>query len=243
MKQCPACNSTYTDATLRYCLADGSALTDLDLEEQTVVRQTANVADETVQLNSGGGAVRVSIPPQEPPATKTAPSPESGISTFVKALLVVLVLGILLIAGLGVAGFIYYSSSSVGPVANNNNKMAASPSPTADQTDDLRDQIANLEKRLNEQRVTNRPANIPLTLPNQTATSSARANSPGDGFLALRTMPSSESGERILKIPHGAAVSVGGCLPAVRSGRKTGRWCRASYNGYSGWVFDAYLVY
>ncbi len=241
MKQCPACNSTYTDATLRYCLADGSALTDLDLEEQTVVRQPSTVADKTAQMHSGGDAVRIAIPDQTPPITRIAPA-TGGLSTFVKALIVVLVLGILLIVGLGVAGFIYYTSSQ-GETASNTNKPVASPTRTVDETEELRDQIANLEKRLNEQRVANRPANIPLTLPGQTTTSSARANSPGDGFLALRTMPSSESGDRILKIPHGASVSVGGCLPAVRAGSKTGRWCRASYNGYSGWVFDAYLVY
>ena len=76
-----------------------------------------------------------------------------------------------------------------------------------------------------------------------TDTKTARVDSPGDGFLALRKLPHSEIGERIAKIPHGATVEVGVCGPVVRPVNRAGRWCQASYNGQTGWVFDAYLVY
>lgn len=234
MKQCPSCGTTYTDASLSYCLADGAALNDISpAEEATVVR-------------SGGDPLRVSIPQTQPiitPTTVTQPSDGSS-GTVLKVVIGFLVLVILAIVGLGLAGVLYYNSGrgdDVGVTNVNTNKSSPSPSPlpSVNETDELRKQIADLEKKLNEQKNTNRPADIPLTLPNQTSTRSARVNSPGDGFLALRTYPSSSVGGRILQIPHGASVTVGGCL-APSGG---GRWCRASYNGYSGWVFDKYLNY
>ncbi len=234
MKQCPSCGTTYTDASLSYCLADGAALNDLSqAEEATVVR-------------SGGDPLRVNIPQTQPiiaPTTQAQPSGGSS-GTVLKVVIGLLVLVILAIVGLGLAGVLYYSSGRGDDVAVTNvntNRPTPSPSPlpSVNETDELRKQIADLEKKLNEQKNTNRPADIPLTLPNQTSTRSARVNSPGDGFLALRTYPSSSVGGRILQIPHGASVTVGGCL-APSGG---GRWCRASYNGYSGWVFDKYLNY
>ena len=38
MKQCPACKTTYTDETLRFCLADGGTLISLPDEEETLIR-------------------------------------------------------------------------------------------------------------------------------------------------------------------------------------------------------------
>lgn len=235
MKQCPSCGTTYTDESLIYCLADGATLTDMSgSEAATVVR-------------SGGAALRVDIPQTQPIVTPqtVAQQPAAGSSTVLKVVIALLVLALLAIIGLGLAGVLYYKASGDldnTPVANTNtNKPSASPSPapTVSETDELRKQIADLEKKLNEQKNTNKPVDIPLTLPNQTATRSARVTSPGDGFLALRTYPSSTVGDRVLKIPHGASITVGGCL-APSGG---GRWCRASYNGYSGWVFDKYLIY
>jgi hypothetical protein len=119
---------------------------------------------------------------------------------------------------------------------------AVSQTPANSDTSQLRDQIANLEKRLNEQKNANRAANLPPPANQQPAkTTTARVNSPGDGFLALRTLPSSTSGARVLAIPHGALVTVSGCSGTGRAG--SGRWCRATYNGYSGWVYDSYLIY
>ena len=118
-------------------------------------------------------------------------------------------------------------------------------SPTPDEAAILKEKIANLEKKVQEQK-TSTPS-IP-TISNSTVSQTpqsnritARANSPGDGFLALRTGPSAETGERIMKIPHGATITVLSCLPKA-SGKK-GRWCRVEYNGNIGWAFDSYMIY
>ena len=54
MKQCPVCKTTYTDDTLRYCLADGTTLAEGPLTEETVFR------------TSGRDALRVPIERDEP---------------------------------------------------------------------------------------------------------------------------------------------------------------------------------
>lgn len=251
MKQCSACKTTYTDETLSYCLADGKPLVPIVDDQATI----ANYGGEATAVLGRGGPMRVAIPQLTREARITpvftqvsAPADRSsGGMKIILGLLAVL----LLIGGIvGIGGLIFYLNSkrpevaSVSNVTNRSPAATPSPSATANDKDDLREQIANLEKRLNEQKSANRPANIPLTLPNQPATTTtARVNSLGDGFLALRTFPNSEEGSRILQIPHGAVITVGGCLNAIRVSGKTGRWCRASYNGYSGWVFDAFLVY
>ena len=237
MKQCPACKTTYTDETLRFCLADGATLMDLGGEQPTVVRP-------------GAAPMRVDIPQETQafPAAPTVPqtyagAPNGSSGNGMKILLAVVVLGVLAIAGLGI-GALIYSRSGGKEVAVNTNKSNATPStspttsPTSNQNDERDLRIANLEKQLKEQKNANRAANT--TTPPASGTT-ARVNSPGDGFLALRSLPSSSAGQRILQIPHGATVSVGGCLGGARAG--SGRWCRASYNGYSGWVYDSYLIF
>ena len=245
MKQCPACKTTYTDETLSYCLVDGKPLVAVIDEQATVVNPAA------------GQQMRVEIP-QDVSDAKTLPAgyfpapvaPAGSSGGGLKIFLGVLAAFLLIAGVVVVAGLVFYFNSNrseVASVTNTANRPATttpSPSATKDDKDELREQIANLEKRLNAQKTNNQPANIPLTLPNQPATTStARVNSPGDRFLALRTFPNSDAGSRILQIPHGALLTVGGCLNSTRLGGKTGHWCRASYNGYSGWVFDAFLVY
>ncbi|CAN5318060.1 hypothetical protein BH10ACI2_BH10ACI2_13430 [soil metagenome] len=241
MKQCPTCLTTYTDSTLIYCLADGAVLTETGGEKTAVMSAAEATATRT----------RVSIPPtqtQMPQAyAQPAAASNSAMSSFLKIVVVLVVLGFLALIALGVGGFIFYRmnrAETPGNLANKGVQPVASPTPSKDDKDELREQIANLEKRISEQKKNNQASNIPLTMPNQPAsTTSARVNSPGDGFLALRSLPSSEIGERIAKIPHGATIAVGGCGPVIKPGNKSGRWCQASYNGYSGWVFDAYLLY
>lgn len=239
MKQCPSCRSTYTDETLRYCLADGTTLTDSS-EEQTIVNTARSISAETEVLHRGE-QLRVEIPSNSRESVPSMPAgPPTNSAAFLKILLVIAVLGILVLAVAGVAGLIYYNSSSGGTIANNARSVTETPTP--DQTGELRDQIANLERRIREQRNTKVPANTSATTTDRN-TRIARVNSPGDGFLALRTLPNSESGERIAKIPHGAEISIGYCGPVVTPVRRSGRWCQATYNGSSGWVFDAYLIY
>ncbi len=66
----------------------------------------------------------------------------------------------------------------------------------------------------------------------------AVVNTPGDGFLALRSEPTIKSGKRLAKIPHGTKISLGDCQPASDGSH----WCQTTYNGVTGWVFDRYLL-
>ena len=66
------------------------------------------------------------------------------------------------------------------------------------------------------------------------------ANSPGDGWLALRSQPSSSS-RLLAKIPHGTKLTQQSCNRRVKSGKLYGRWCRIQYKNMSGWAFDYYL--
>lgn len=65
----------------------------------------------------------------------------------------------------------------------------------------------------------------------------AVVNTPGDGFLALRSEPSASTGVRLAKIPHATPLSLGDCVATS----ETGRWCRTTYKGQSGWVLERYL--
>ena len=75
MKQCPQCRTTYTDDTLKFCLADGTFLSEMG-EEETAVRP----------------AVRVDIPPPLVVAPHSPATKKSGFP-IVKILIGVLVLG------------------------------------------------------------------------------------------------------------------------------------------------------
>ncbi len=247
MKQCPVCKTNYTDDTLSFCLSDGQQLVALPDDFPTVVNRTG----EPTAVFGQGDKMRVEIPqpvisqPAAAAASVPAPASGGGFKVFIGALAVILVLAAIVV----VAGLAIYFGSRGGDVTSKNtvNRTATptpQPSPTTDDGGELRKQIANLEKRLNEQKNSNRLANIQNTIPNQpTSSITARVNSPSDGFLALRSLPNSEAGERIMKIPHGATVSIGACGPVTRPANRSGRWCQASYNGYSGWVFDAYVTY
>ncbi len=252
MKQCPSCLTTYTDDSLRFCLADGSILTALDEEQATMVRSSGIQAAEKTAVIGKTDHVRIELATPGTPSTRAyqpqAP-PSSGSPTVViKIIVAVIGIGLLALLLVGAAGAVYYYASGreLPPPSNtvNTKQPTASPTPVKDDRDELRDQIANLQRQLNEQKKATIPANSTITQPKQSATTTtARANSPGDGFLALRSLPNSEVGERILKIPHGATVTIGACGPVIKPVSRSGRWCQATYNGYSGWVFDAYLLY
>lgn len=71
----------------------------------------------------------------------------------------------------------------------------------------------------------------------------ATVNSPGDGFLSLRSDPTVQSGRRLVRMPHGAQVGLLGICdnPDTVDG-KEGMWCLAEYGGQQGWAFTAYLI-
>jgi hypothetical protein len=205
------------------------------------------------RVRPAGGQMRVEIPQDMPKTTYAAvPPPPAGSGTsWLKIFVVVGLVIIMFVVAAGIAGaLIYFNKDARSTATNNANKEANRPTPTPtaanSETDKLRDQIANLEKRLNEQKNSNTTIDLttpaPPDQPSVTSTT-ATVNSPGDGFLALRSLPNSDLGERILQIPHGATVKINGCLARTRIGNKTGRWCRASYGSYNGWVFDAWLTY
>lgn len=242
MKRCPQCSTTYSDPTLFYCLADGTPLIEASDEQQTVVRP------------GRGDALRVEIPqemsagefrvPQQEPASR---GNFGGIAAVVG---VICLIGIVAVAGAG--ALIYFNRDARREPTNSDaNRIARnvsptpSPSPTKDETADLKNKIANLERKINDQKNTNPAVNNASNVSATPATSTAvrRVNSPGDGFLALRSEPNSSNGFRVATIPHGTMITVGGCLSQTRIGNRSGRWCRASYGGYSGWVFDAWLDY
>lgn len=67
----------------------------------------------------------------------------------------------------------------------------------------------------------------------------AVANTPGDGFLALRSEPSTKQGVRLVKIPQGMVLDVGECVrPSPNQ-----RGCKTSHAGQTGWVLDAHVVH
>ena len=69
----------------------------------------------------------------------------------------------------------------------------------------------------------------------------AKVNSPKDGFLALRNLPSHDIGDRIAKIPHGETINVLLCSEqSVTIAGRTGHWCMVSHNNQTGWVFDVW---
>lgn len=213
---------------------------------QTVLltgRDTSRVAG--VDAGREGG-MRVEIPQSvQIPHYSAPPAVPSGGSGKKMALIIGLFGAIIVAAIVGAGALIYFNRDA--RTANTNsasNAPAKTASPTPDKTDELRDQIANLEKQIKDQKKSTQASNSPLKMPDQqTSQTIAKANSPSDGFLALRSLPSSETGDRIAKIPHGASVSIGACGPVIKPVSRSGRWCQASYNGISGWVFDAYLSY
>lgn len=182
----------------------------------------------------------------EPPQLSNEPKKKEGSGYN---LIIGLVGGFIISAILAIiifAGILWMRNKESGQVTPGKNLMTSPTStplssPTPDEAAILKEKIANLEKKMQEQK--NQKPNVPTisnTNPGSTKVT-ARVSSPGDGFLALRTYPSAATGDRILQIPHGASVTVMACLP--KAAGKKGRWCRVDYNGNIGWAFDGFLIY
>jgi hypothetical protein len=237
MMQCPVCGNRYTDASLRYCLADGTTL--VPAEDETVVRKGQY---DAVRVEIPGPETRHSHIP--PPAAEA----KSG-SPVVKIILGLVALGAVT-AVIGVIGAVLYFSYA-GSAANQNAKLASptpavSPLPTIDaEKERLQKELASVQRKLDEQKNANRAANTSrFPEPSQPGVVTARVNSPNDGFLALRNTPDAEYGERLAKIPHGTVVTLEDCQrQRTTIGGRTGRWCMVTYDGTTGWVFDAWLDY
>jgi hypothetical protein len=233
MKQCPQCGTTYTDDSLHYCLADGKELLHIDNEQGTV----AAPRDQKL---------RVDIDRAEPVYIPTTTSPKSQSSSVAKIVVVIALLGFLVIVAVGGIGALVYFGKRNNP-ANTNTNIAASTSSTPDpEKQRMQDELANLQRRLDEQQKNANRVNAasPSPPPGSPGVVTARVNSANDGFLALRDKPDADRGERLVKIPHGSIVTIQNCnRNKVIIGGRSGRWCFITWGDYEGYVFDAWLVY
>lgn len=235
MKRCPQCGTTYTDETLRFCLADGTSLTSVGESEPTLA------AGHRDQL-------RVDTPTAQTSNVRT-PEAKRSSGPWFKILAAIIVLGFVGVVVVAFAGFLlYYSTAREEPASVTKTPTpspAVSPTPDSDKQK-LEDELANLQKKIEEQTKSTNSDTQPFPVPDVDDNSipKARVNSPNDGFLALRNVPSVEHGELIMKIPHGDSVDVIYCdeTQLTISGRK-GKWCLVTYGNNAGFVFDAFLVY
>lgn len=241
MKECPACKTVYTDDSLSFCLSDGAALVDGVVEQPTVVRAAGR--NEPLHVDTAEPTDKTfAVGPEVESRSQT-----SALSTATKVIVAVVIIGILALIGLGLASFaVYYAAGSPQPgtAAKSPTPLpSALPAATTDpEKDRLRDEIANIQRQLDEQK--KNASNNEHLDDERGSPITATVNSPNDGFLALRSQPDAERGERLARIPHGADVEVLRCgSGTVTIGSRSGRWCYVEYDGLNGWVFDAWLEY
>jgi len=249
MKQCPVCQKSYLDESLQYCLEDGATLTFSSDEQPTqIISPVNNPINNPIRFNIAKESAPTFV--TEPKGKTTEPIKKEGSGyNLIIGLVGGFIISAILAAGM-FAGFLWMRNKDSGQntqVKNSVSSPTVTPpiTPTSSQTPDdaaiLKEKIANLEKKMQEQK--NQKTSVPTiseTKPDSSVVT-ARVNSPGDGFLALRTEPSAVTGARILQIPHGSNLSVLACLP--KAAGKKGRWCRVNYNGNVGWAFDGFLIY
>lgn len=236
MKLCPKCKTSYSDDSLLFCLSDGTNLISMPSAEQTIeMTGTTNPLRVDVPTQSEPTFFAPAIPPQ----TQNA---QRGINPW----LVVPLITILILSVVGLLGYILFKP--VETVVSN----SATPSPTATPGNDtaaLKEELESLKKQIEGQKTPVKNDSAVRPFPNDTPTApviqTARVSSPGDGFLALRSIPDAKNGMMLAKIPHGTNIEIIGCqkTPSQLPGKRRGRWCRTNYNGQGGWVFDAFLSY
>ncbi len=251
MKKCPTCQSVYTDTSLKFCLNDGATLIIPQTEEATQSFNQPIHTNQPIQIPIANQTVETQFRQTVQPIEQKSGG-KGLIFALVGGLAFLLILGVA-----GVVGWFLMNSKKDDSVAVVNNKNAsptatATPvttnlaTPTPDETASLKQKIADLEKKMQQQKQTGKD-NVPIitdnssTAPPKPSVVTAKAHSPGDGFLALRTGPSAETGDRILEIPHGSTIKVLSCLKPAAG--KKGRWCKVDYNGNLGWAFDGFMIY
>jgi hypothetical protein len=238
MKRCPSCGADYGDPNLNFCLNDGSLL-------ENASSSGAPESEETVVMfqppTSPAAAPRTQF---QTPAIAPTPSAKSGGSGIAKILIGLVVVGFLflVVAGAGAAAFVYYRGLSMIAIDDPPPNPPTAPA-KKDPNKQIQEEIAKIQKQIEEQ-TTSEPKDSAFDLPiEQFDPRPATVNSPNDGFLALRSLPNSDIGTRLAKIPHGETITIGMCIDTGKAGGKKGSWCMARYGSLSGWVFDAYLIY
>ena len=251
MKRCPTCQRSYADDSLRFCLEDGTELSIVDAGDDP--HRTEKFPSAVTQ--AAHNAVRVGIP--SPETSAGASQPVKSGSTVLKILFAIVALAVIVVvAAAGLLGVFYYlgtrdtttvDSKTPTPVpslspATSPYEIVLNPN---DENGKLEDKIRELQKKLEEAANSNSDTEIPWDaddLPNVGRT--AKVNSPKDGFLALRNLPSHDIGDRIAKIPHGETINVLLCSEqSVTIAGRTGHWCMVSHNNQTGWVFDVWLEF
>ena len=237
MKQCTVCKTTYTDDTLRFCLADGGSL--------------LYIGDETFERP--GVRANIDAPPTERIGSYPTVASKGSGSPVVKIVIAILVIGFLGLLGIAAAGVLFYMNTgsvvatasptpTPSPSPTSTSWPQATPSPDAD-SEELEKELADLQKKL-EEIVKNAPGKPTTDADDSDGTRTAKVNSPKDGFLALRDKPDAKKGVRLTQIPHGATVNLENCeKERVTIDGRAGRWCMVTYADQTGWVFDAWLDY
>ena len=235
MKQCPVCKAVYADDSLSFCLSDGTVLHSIPDEEETRV------------ISPGRNRININAQPAEtlpaftPPIVSHQPPTQNMNSRLVAVLVGLLAIVILIFAGFVAFTFLRNDDSKIAE----SDKTSPTVSPTTnDETNKLKEKVANLEKKIEDQRNQKTATPVPTSTTQRQTGKAARINSPRDGFLALRSEPSAETGYRIAEMPHGSSVNLISCQDFSSAvGSKRGRWCQVVYDGMQGWAFDAFLVY
>ena len=201
-------------------------------------------------------AVRVDIPPRGSASQAPAAQPVKSRSLVLPILIGIAALAVIVVvAAVGLLGVFYYVGTRDTTVDSKTPTPVPSLSPATspyeivlnpnDESDKLEDKIKELQRKLEEAANSNSDTDIPWDpddLPNVGRT--ANVNSPNDGFLALRNLPSAEIGTLVAKIPHGTRINVLLCSEqSVSVGGRTGHWCMVSHNNKTGWVFDVWLEF
>lgn len=239
MKKCPVCKTTYTDESLRFCLADGASLISTASDQ------------ETIQMPVERNPLRIDIQKDTTPVNlQPITSQNSSRPKFIVPLIIIGLIGILFLGVVGVAAILFLNpfGKTETAILTENQKPAKTPVLTADnRNNELREKLSNLERQIQEQKNQKKSpeSNLPPN-PQQknSSTVTARVAPTNDGFLSLRTEPSVKTGTQLVKIPSGSTVTLENCEKnyVTIDGRR-GRWCMVSYSGEIGWAFDAWLVY
>ena len=107
MRRCPACNRTYTDQTLSFCIDDGTPLVSISApaEETTVVSPSSDQSGKDVPPTQGYSPNDWKPPSYQPPGSYVPPDGQSKrrVWPWVVGILAVLLIGII---GLGIAAAI-----------------------------------------------------------------------------------------------------------------------------------------